>query len=815
MFMKNRCLFALLLLICLACQNDKKSASNIYTYIPENTSLLIKSNSLENLRSSSKNNNLFQNLKTYTNVENFESNLSFLKYLKPTSDCLIAFSKDSNDSIETSVITHYDSAIFLTDSIKNFVSETITSERETISKLEIDNTLYYASQIDSFFFVTNRLKLLKSALQTQTSDSNIEFQKLMQMSKPNTSASIIVNLENNQFQPKLFLNPASNDASFSDYLVLDVDINQNDLIANGITKANDSTESLINVFKNTVPQENSIHRIAPSNTDYFVSLTFNDAKLFQDQLNRHSSKDSISDQTFPFETLTEAGYVKSESNEAVILKSIDPTSTFENLPQEVHSVFRSVNIYKFDNSASLENLFSPFFELHQLDFYMNLEDYFIFSNNSTSLENIISNIQNNTTLSESSGFKEIMNNLSDESSILTYANPKGLQLMSDLNFGDHSEKVDLNNYKSSAVQFVYDSDFAHVHSVFKTSKSRSNYNAVSEDFNISIDQPILGDIQLLKNHTNNKNDIALQDINNNLYLISDQGKVFWKKQLDGKILGSIEQIDIYKNGRLQLAFSTKNKLYVLDRNGKNVAPFPLSFNDDITQPLSVFDYDKKRKYRLMVTQGKNVLMYDQKGKIVSGFKYKNAQSNINSQPKHFRIGRKDYIVFKDGNRLEILDRVGRRRIDVKASIDFSNNDIYLYNNKFSTTNTKGELLEVNQSGSIKRKNLNLNPNHSLSTTSKTLVALSDNKLTIKSNTITLDFGDYTNPKIFYINNKIYVSVTDKQAKKVYLFDSQAKSIPNFPVYGTSAIEMNDIDNDNSIEVIVKGDDKSLIVYKLN
>src|SRR5690606_27412666 len=149
-------------------------------------------------------------------------------------------------------------------------------------------------------------------------------------------------------------------------------------------------------------------------------------------------------------------------------------------------------------------------------------------------------------------------------------------------------------------------------------------------------------------------DLVVQDVKNNLYLLANDGKVLWKKQLEGRVLGKIEQIDMYKNGRLQLAFATQNRVYVLDRNGKDVSPFPLKFNDNITQPLSVFDYDNKREYRLMVTQGKSVLMYDGQGNTVKGFTYKQAENTINSQPRHFRIGTKDYIVFVQGNELEIL-----------------------------------------------------------------------------------------------------------------------------------------------------------------
>ena len=408
----------------------------------------------------------------------------------------------------------------------------------------------------------------------------------------------------------------------------------------------------------------------------------------------------------------------------------------------------------------------------------------------------------------------MMENLSDESSLLVYANDKDLNTVINLNFND-DKNLKLSDYKTSAIQYIYDTDFAHVNAIFKTNKSKSRNNAVTEDLNISIDARILNLPQLVNNHTNNQKDIAIQDINNNLYLISNQGKLFWKKQLDGEILGKIEQIDMYKNGRLQLVFATQNKVYVLDRNGKDVSPFPLNFNDKITQPLSVFDYDNKRNYRLMLTQGKHVLMYDQQGKAVTGFKYKSAKNNITTQPKHFRIGRKDYIVFADGNTMEILDRVGKQRIKVKETIDFSGNEIYLYNNNFTTSNTRGELLEVNQKGNVKHKNLNLSEKHSITTTSKTLVALSDNKLTIKTNTINLDFGDYTAPQIFYIHDKIYVTVTDLQAKKVYVFDSQAKPINNFPVYGNSSIEMDDIDNDKSIEVIVKDADNSVIIYEIN
>ena len=95
---------------------------------------------------------------------------------------------------------------------------------------------------------------------------------------------------------------------------------------------------------------------------------------------------------------------------------------------------------------------------------------------------------------------------------------------------------------------------------------------------------------------------------------------------------------------MQIVFSTPNKIYVLDRLGRDVGTFPLNFKDKITQAISVFDYDKNKNYRFLVTQNKSLLMYDSNGKQVKGFKHK-SNATVNTSPQHIRYNGKDYIVF--------------------------------------------------------------------------------------------------------------------------------------------------------------------------
>ena len=225
--------------------------------------------------------------------------------------------------------------------------------------------------------------------------------------------------------------------------------------------------------------------------------------------------------------------------------------------------------------------------------YCIIDNYFIFSSSIEQLQNIIVNYQNKTTLANQNYFKQVSRKLSNESSLILILKPEALQQQLKNNIKTNCE-INLKAYNISAIQFVYDNNFAHVHGgLIKGTKKRQQHS-ISEVFNLKLETDILNNPQFVKNHVTQEKEIVVQDINNNLYLISNKGKVLWKKKLQGPVLGYIEQIDIYKNGRLQLTFATPNRVYVLDRKGRDVGPYPLKFNDEITQPLSVFDYDKNK-----------------------------------------------------------------------------------------------------------------------------------------------------------------------------------------------------------------------------
>jgi hypothetical protein len=782
-----------------SCSQRSKRDKTLSDFIPENSAIILKTTNLESLESDVKNNGFLNTLSSEDLFSSFKKELKKLDGINTKNEAIICISNDNNFSFIST----------LSDEIVE--NDSLFPSAETFHKITVDS-----------FIVASTSKAIINDISSKKKETNPFLNKLLKSYNQDSSVSILINTEIATNLLDSIYTPGSIEfKNIANWISLDASLEQDKILFNGVAAVTDTLPKLINIFKNTVPQQNKTAEITPIDFDGFLSLTFDDFKTLNKNLREYRSNSAgDSTQLDLFKNTTEIGIISKEDNIAIALFSNDIIDTKDALlaEQRVMNNFREIDIYDFSKKALFKSVLNPFVNV-EIDKYLILNEIVIFSNSEDILTKIVSGHQNKTTLNDSDIYKDNMSHLSDESSLLYAGNNQFLKSVLVENISEKYKKgiknLNLKNYEFSVIQIVNDNFFAHINGIIKKNQSKATKGSITQKFNVVLDEDILNAPQLVKNHRNNQKEVIVQDVKNNLYLISNRGKVLWKKKLNGPVLGKIEQLDIYKNGRLQMAFATPKRIYLLDRNGNDVNPFPIKFNDEITQPLSVFDYDNKKKYRLFVVQGKETIMMDTRGKTVRGFKFNKASSNIITQPKHFRIGTKDYIVFASGKKLNILDRLGKNRIYVNKEFDFSDNEIYVYQNYISFTNTKGQLIQVDQKGRVNYKNLLLSANHHFTTTSKTLVSLADNKLKIKANEEYLDFGNYTAPKIFYLNDKIYVGLTDLQSHKTYLFDSQAKLIPNFPVYGNSTPELDNLDKDRNLEIVVKGDNKSVVMYQLN
>lgn len=430
-----------------------------------------------------------------------------------------------------------------------------------------------------------------------------------------------------------------------------------------------------------------------------------------------------------------------------------------------------------------------------------IENKLVISNSKNSLEKIIINISNSSTIKNENKFSQSFENIPEKSNYLKVYNLKNSKekTLESLNISNKKFPFMINHTRLDD-NIVYNS-FSVIKSIEENKK-----NGINLDYSFKTDNPINLTPKFVTNYVTKKKEIITQDINNILYLISLDGKLIWKENIGSKIIGEIHQIDLYKNGRLQYAFNTDSDFQIIDKNGNQVK----KIKNKNTLGLTVFDYDKLKNYRFLLFDNE-IKILDSKMKNVKGFIKKNIIGIQKNNPKHFRIGKKDYLIFNSNNKLKITDRRGNIRI--KNNLINIENEIFLNQNSFTTIDSKNNVVKINTKGEIIKKPLPSESKYLFSADKNNLVHISENILTINGKVSELEFANYTKPIIF--KNKLIdnISLTDIDQKLIYLFDSNSNLVPNFPVFGSSKIDL--FEDKNSRKYITSvGESDEILVYSL-
>ncbi|NDV16806.1 ribonuclease HII [Muricauda sp. TY007] len=818
--MRSKVLFCLLPIFIASCTKEVKTKDSLLEQLPPNPSLVLKINNLTNFKSELKNNSNLKSIEEFYNIKEILDKIKGLRHLTTDKTCVLALYEVGKDNHDYILATKNDSGIFNVDSVSNKTVETLTYEGINVTKYNLDGLEVYSLRKNNDILLSSSMMLMENLIRvSENTPVDPTLKKLYQASSLDKSATIFINPSGNTSLLALKEQDKTTDNPFSSWVSLDFTANSDEVNLSGVAMTPDSTKNFINLFKGTSPLANKTPSYAPLTAQAILSYTFDDYQVFANNQNIYLDRVKKTDSLF--NTIEEVGIIYLNNEKVVLLKSYGTESLYDYLDSKktASQDYQGSEIIELENPNIVEEGFTPLVKDFESNFCTILENSFIFSEQKEALQTIISNHKSASSFDGDQGFKTAKASLASESSMLFVSNASGIDFFAEQELSPEVfEDIKDKDFKEQvfASQMVMDNGFGHFNLLVSKIEKNLERNTVSPLFTLELNTDLATDPQFVKNHRTKQQEIVVQDQNNVLYLISTDGKVLWTKQLDGRIQGEIQQVDIYKNGKLQLAFTTNDQFLILDRNGDEVPPFTIDFEGGNLNPLAVFDYDGSRNYRFVVTQGKKVYMYNNQGKIVRGFTFTDAPSNILDAPKHFRVGNKDYLVFKqDNSTLRILHRVGSDRIKVPEKIDFSNNGVFLYKNKFSVTNKTGVLHQIDTNGKLTATNFNLNPDHGFYATSNTLVFMDDNVLSIKGRKVELELGVYSKPKIFYIYDKIYVGVTDIQNHQIYLYDSQAEPIPNFPVFGSSLIDLTDMDNDRRLELVAKDQENSLIVYKIN
>jgi len=791
--MKQLSILFIIFFSLLSC-NEKETRVNILTdYIPNNPSIIISAPSIQKLKSELDENTFIKSFKSTNTFQNLKKDFGFCNDIKSDNSILISYATVGK-TLE----------YLFTIKSKNIESkiETNASEKSynSVSYKELKNQKAYTLVLDSTLVVSSSEILIENLIRNNTDNiryNDKSFLKLHGTSDDNKVSAYL----NNEKKP-FFFNSIFPTHFLGDTNWTSIELNNNNgLSINGITTNTTIVHSFAKNLLQSKTEESNSSEIVPLNFSSYTTYTFEELKNFDSPFENFNEL---------IDNCTEATSFSEEKNSSCAFKLLN-TSVSENIIEL--NTYRNTTIYKniyFKIPTEISKT--------QPEYACYLGDFLILSNNIEGIQNCISHYQNKTTLSNQHFFTENTDALLGEAHITNSTKTSVLKNKLAGVLDDSSiQKVQLTEFPVLMNQITFEDNYIQFNSVIKKVSKQKAKASISQIASVNLPADIASTPQWVINHKTKEKELVVQDKNNVLHLISNKGSIIWSKQLDSEIQGNIIQVDLFKNKKLQLAFTTNNEFLVLDRNSKTVDQFHKKFTEGSLLPLSVFDYDNNRNYRFVISYNNQIEMYDNTFKKIKGFKFTETNSNLQHSPEHIRIGTKDYIIVPETNgMLHVLNRQGKLRTDIKTEFQFGTGKFSNHKNDLVFQDRENTVHRINiSSGKVSKLDiLQGNTTNSVNYRGNCKAKLEDNILTINDKTVELDFGNYSAPEIFYNGNKCYVNVTDLDSQKVYIYNSSAQLLDQFPVYGQSPIALTNMDKDAKLEFAVKGESNSVLIYKM-
>ena len=631
---------------------------------------------------------------------------------------------------------------------------------------------------------------------------------------------------------------------WAEWAELDLKTKDNSLIFSGFTLAQDSSNNFLNTLSGQKPQTIVMDAILPSNTKKMGVLGINDFRSFYEKytdfLAKHNNLYEHNkwiqerdkdygihlENTFAAIIGNELGYISTfassgnSENYVVIQSNSEAVELLRHLNKNItknpyNNTHRGIEIYKLHIPNILQRVLGNLFSAVNENYFCWIDGYLVFANSPTALKTFINSNLSRKTLTHNIYYQNYTESISSKCNYLFYSNPSLNNWNSDLykNFQDWVNVEDWSNINAFAYQLTTNNELFYNSVVLHYEPNMRDESQLL--WSVSLGNTFSMQPQFITNHYTKLQEILVQDDGHQLHLISTSGKTLWNKKLGGKIIGKINQIDFYKNKKLQLIFNTADSLYVLDRNGNNVENFPRRLESRASTGHTLLDYDNNRKYRILIPAEDNkVYNYDKNGEIVKGWKFEKMPERITQEVQYHLYKSKDfiYVVDKAGN-AKIVGRNGKQRIGL-GTIPLA--DTYHIDKKYGyvySTDAQANVwltdLEAKQS-KIKSNNLT-NSHHfiaqNINEDELTELIISEEKISCYQ--LEKEVFDYAitsehTPHVFNLNGQHYIGLT--QGENCYLLKSNGNLYPGMPLYGQGAFNCTDTDKDGQLNLVIGSGD---------
>lgn len=533
-------------------------------------------------------------------------------------------------------------------------------------------------------------------------NANAELFNLPRLSQD--EGNIYVNMDNVSQYMGLFIDSQeSNNISQLSYLAgsmfFDMSIQSNKVLLNGfgISKTND----FLDVFKGQKPTKSPFKYYIPNRASMSYELLFDNPTRWFETLEEYwkshdtqflkRKENELKKYDFDLEktmqwvkdgfALAEADPVSGNGKDMLFF--ISPKDLHEGLAQlnrisEKQALGRGDSVYT-ELYSDLEIrelgveefpmlLLGPMFSGFSNSYYTTIDGLIVFGNNIEAIKNLVIDVQSENTWGRSVKYNQFLNNNLEEYNLsMTVNTDKIWQAISEQLDDEWKTFVSTNarplkNFRLLSTQFsaLDENHYASIAIDHEKQDFTSSDKRFTIEQEVYIGRQLLSKPEVVKNHVTNQLEVVLQDSAMNLILISSEGRELWRLPLEEKIVTEIDQVDFYKNGKLQLFFATQSKVYIVDRLGNNVENYPVTLSDYKIMRASVLDYDRSRNYRFLISDDKgNLCLMNKEGVLLEGWNPNKVGGRLTDLPFHIRVRGKDVIIaIQEDGTVNVMNRRG-------------------------------------------------------------------------------------------------------------------------------------------------------------
>jgi hypothetical protein len=481
--------------------------------------------------------------------------------------------------------------------------------------------------------------------------------------------------------------------------------------------------------------------------------------------------------------------------------------------------YRSYNIRALPTSRFTQALVGDVSSNYSNCFFTNYRNFMIFSDHLPYLKQTLEDIENENTWRKSLRKSTFIDKINQEAGYSFFVNlPASLSKLSaglDEKWSKliRENEFVLRSFENIAIQFTTVDNMFYTNVLIDQPEGSVLSEVVPVELkSLTLANKIIRKPDLIYDKSANEHHLITQDASHEIYWITGDFRVKWSRTLGSEIVGKIQKLDFYNNGKNQIAFCTSDSLHILDIDGNYLPDYPARLKGmDSIRHFSLVDYDGSKNYRFALADKKgDIYLTSKEASPLKGWNPKRMDNELSAPPAHYRISNRDLflIPLSEGD-IHLLNRRSNSFTGFPFKTnEFLSGDIYFNSASSFRTSTittiteNGNIQTIDLQGNVKAFDQLYKPEpettfrllQDVSQSSFIIVRQTENRVDFLNSNKELLFGkDYLKEDELFVQyyninpSRQFIIIGNYNGQFIYIYDLSGRLITSRPLQGNQPI----------------------------